>query len=54
MRHSAIPDDGRTRHSVQCVLVTREMDGDLDTRSDGIGQDASFILEIPIEAPEGK
>ena len=36
------------------VLAAKEMGGSLTARSDGSGQGATFILDIPIDAPEGK
>lgn len=35
-----------------CVLAAQEMGGSLTAHSDGIGQGARFILEIPIDASE--
>jgi PAS domain S-box-containing protein len=37
-----------------CVLAAREMGGSLVARSDGVGQGATFILEIPVDLPESQ
>jgi len=38
-----------------CVLAAQEMGGTLTARSDGLGQGATFILDIPmIEVPKGR
>jgi signal transduction histidine kinase len=37
-----------------CVLAAQEMGGSLSVRSDGVGHGATFILEVPIDAPEGQ
>jgi len=35
-----------------CVLAAQEMGGTLSAHSDGVGQGATFVLNIPIDAPE--
>ncbi|WP_053213731.1 ATP-binding protein [Pseudomonas sp. Q12-87] len=37
-----------------CALAAREMGGSLIVQSDGAGQGATFILDIPLEAPPDK
>lgn len=37
-----------------CILAAQEMGGNLTARSDGLGQGASFILEIPLPTIESK
>ena len=37
-----------------CSLSAREMGGALTARSDGAGRGASFVLEIPVRAEEGR
>jgi signal transduction histidine kinase len=37
-----------------CVLAAQEMGGSLSVRSDGVGHGATFILDVPIDAPEGQ
>ena len=37
-----------------CVLAAQEMGGTLTARSDGLGNGATFILEIPIETQKGQ
>lgn len=37
-----------------CALAAQEMGGSLTVHSDGEGQGAIFILEIPLDAPQGK
>lgn len=36
-----------------CVLAAQEMGGSLSVHSDGPGQGASFILEVPVNVPTG-
>jgi len=36
-----------------CVLAAQEMGGTLRVHSDGVGQGAAFVLDIPIDAAEG-
>jgi PAS domain S-box-containing protein len=35
-----------------CILAAQELGGSLTAHSDGIGQGATFLLEIPIDAPK--
>ena len=35
-----------------CVLAAQEMGGTLSAHSDGAGQGATFVLDVPIETPE--
>jgi signal transduction histidine kinase len=37
-----------------CALAAQEMGGSLTVRSDGVGQGAMFILDIPVDASLGK
>jgi signal transduction histidine kinase len=37
-----------------CALAAQEMGGSLTVRSDGVGQGASFILDIPVDASLGQ
>nr|WP_204126598.1 ATP-binding protein [Pseudomonas ogarae] len=37
-----------------CALAAQEMGGSLSVRSDGAGQGATFILDIPLDAPLSK
>lgn len=37
-----------------CALAAQEMGGSLSVRSDGVGQGATFILDIPLDAPLSK
>jgi signal transduction histidine kinase len=37
-----------------CALAAQEMGGSLTVRSDGVGQGATFILDIPVDASLGK
>jgi signal transduction histidine kinase len=37
-----------------CALAAQEMGGRLTVHSDGAGQGATFILEIPLDAPQSK
>ncbi|MNE55284.1 Sensor protein ZraS [compost metagenome] len=37
-----------------CALAAQEMGGSLSVRSDGAGQGATFVLDIPLEAPPSK
>uniref|UniRef100_UPI0030DB6B19 ATP-binding response regulator n=2 Tax=Pseudomonas TaxID=286 RepID=UPI0030DB6B19 len=37
-----------------CALAAQEMGGSLTVHSDGAGQGATFILEIPLDAPQSK
>ncbi|MEX0161983.1 response regulator [Pseudomonas brassicacearum] len=37
-----------------CALAAQEMGGSLSVRSDGAGQGATFVLDIPLDAPPSK
>lgn len=37
-----------------CAIAAREMGGTLEARSDGPGQGATFILELPVQRREGR
>jgi signal transduction histidine kinase len=37
-----------------CAIAAREMGGTLEARSDGPGQGATFILELPVQHKEGR
>jgi signal transduction histidine kinase len=37
-----------------CALAAQEMGGNLTMHSDGVGQGASFILDIPLDASQSK
>lgn len=36
-----------------CALAAREMGGSLTAHSDGVGQGATFVLELPVDGPKG-
>lgn len=37
-----------------CALAAREMGGSLTAHSDGVGQGAIFVIEIPVDVPKGR